>query len=79
MCVCFKQRSPTGGTGSPRKFCPVAVSPEDSSEIIHPTDKQYSGAVSALDAFGRTHLAAEKMIDHEMRIDLSGKVLPITS
>ena len=57
------------GTGS------VSIREGDSSEIIHPTDKQYSGAVSALDAFGRTHLAAEKMIDHEMRIDLSGKVL----
>ena len=57
------------GTGS------VSIREGDSSEIIHPTDKQYSGAVSALDAFGRTHLAAEKMIYHEMRVDLSGKVL----
>ena len=30
-------------------------------DILHPMDAQYSGAVSALDAFGRYHLTAEKV------------------
>ena len=55
------------GTGS------IGIRNGDTAEIIHPSDKQYSGAVNALDAFGRTHLTAEKVIDHEMNIDLSGK------
>ena len=55
------------GTGS------ISIRNGDPAEIIHPSDKQYSGAVNALDAFGRTHLTAEKVIDHEMNIDLSGK------
>ncbi|MED5231077.1 MAG: SAP domain-containing protein [Candidatus Thermoplasmatota archaeon] len=55
------------GTGS------ISIRNGDPAEIIHPSDKKYSGAVNALDAFGRTHLAAEKIIDHQMNIDLSGK------
>ena len=51
----------------------ISIRNGDPADIIHPSDKQYSGAVNALDAFGRTHLTAEKVIDHEMNIDLSGK------
>ena len=53
------------GTGS------ISIRNGDPAEIIHPSDKQYSGAVNALDAFGRTHLTAEKVIDHEMNIAVS--------
>jgi hypothetical protein len=42
-------------------------------DILHPMDAQYSGAVSALDAFGRYHLTAEKVLTHDLSIDLSGK------
>ena len=51
----------------------ISIRNGDPANIIHPSDKQYSGAVNALDAFGRTHLTAEKVINHEMNIDLSGK------
>jgi hypothetical protein len=51
----------------------ISIRNGDPADIIHPSDKQYSGAVNALDAFGRTHLTAQKVIDHEMNIDLSGK------
>ena len=51
----------------------ISIRNGDPADIIHPSDKQYSGAVNALDAFGRTHLTAEKVIDHEMNIDLRGK------
>ena len=51
----------------------ISIRNGDPANIIHPSDKQYSGAVNALDAFGRTHLTAEKIIDHQMNIDLSGK------
>ena len=51
----------------------ISIRNGDPANIIHPSDKQYSGAVNALDAFGRTHLTAEKLINHEMNIDLSGK------
>ena len=51
----------------------ISIRNGDPADILHPSDKQYSGAVNALDAFGRTHLTAEKVIDHEMNIDLSGK------
>lgn len=57
----------TSGTGS------IAIRKGDASEIIHPSDKQFSGAVPALDAYGRTHLAAEKILSHSMNIDLDGK------
>lgn len=57
----------TSGTGS------ISIRKGDSSEIIHPSDKQYSGAVTALDAYGRSHLAAEKILTHTMNIDLDGK------
>ena len=55
------------GTGS------ISIREGAPSEIIHPSDQQFSGAVSALDAFGRIHLAAEEIITHEMNFDLSGK------
>ena len=51
----------------------ISIRNGDPANIIHPSDKQYSGAVNALDAFGRAHLTAEKVINHEMNIDLSGK------
>ena len=51
----------------------ISIRNGDPANIIHPSDKQYSGAVNALDAFRRTHLTAEKVINHEMNIDLSGK------
>ena len=57
----------TSGTGS------IAIRNGDESEIIHPSDKQFSGAVPALDAYGRTHLAAERILTHSMNIDLDGK------
>ena len=44
-----------------------------SAEIIHQSDSQYEGAVNALDAFGRSHLTAEKVITHSMIVDLTGK------
>ena len=55
------------GTGS------ISIREGAPSEIIHPSDQQFSGAVSAVDAFGRIHLAAEEIITHEMNFDLSGK------
>jgi len=51
----------------------ISIFKGDSSEIIHPSDSQFEGAVGALDAFGRSHLTAEKVISHSMVIDLSGK------
>ncbi len=57
----------SSGTGS------ISIRKGDPSEIIHPSDKQFSGAVSALDAYGRSHLAAERILTHSMNIDLDGK------
>ena len=57
----------TSGSGS------ISIRGGSSSEIIHPSDQQYIGAVSALDAYGRSHLAAEKVLTHSMNIDLDGK------
>ena len=57
----------TTGTGS------IRIHNGDASEITHSSETQYAGAVTALDAFGRPHLAAQKAITHNLDLDLTGK------
>jgi hypothetical protein len=57
----------TTGTGS------IRIHNGDPSEITHSSETQYAGAVTALDAFGRPHLAAQKAITHNLDLDLTGK------
>ena len=57
----------TTGTGS------IRIHNGDASEITHSSETEYVGAVSALDAFGRAHLAAKKVITHNLDLDLTGK------
>ena len=57
----------TTGTGS------IRIHNGDPSEITHSSETQYAGAVTALDAFGRPHLAAQKEITHNLDLDLTGK------
>ena len=58
------------GTGS------IEIIQGDSSEITHPIDSAESslqGAVSAKDAYGRSHLTVQQKITHNLDIDLEGK------
>ena len=57
----------TTGTGS------IRIHNGDPNEITHSSETQYAGAVTALDAFGRPHLAAQKAITHNLDLDLTGK------
>jgi len=57
----------TTGTGS------IRIHNGDPNEITHSSETQYAGAVTALDAFGRPHLAAQKEITHNLDLDLTGK------
>ena len=58
------------GTGS------IEIIQGDKSEITHPIDVAESslhGAISAKDAYGRSHLTVQQRITHDLMIDLEGK------
>ena len=67
--VCDELRATvSGGTGS------ISIRNGDASDISHPLDAELIGAVNAHDSYGREHLTAEQTVNHDLAIDLQGKV-----
>ena len=51
----------------------ISITKGDESDILHGLDSHLIGAVDAKDAYGRSHLTAEQILEHNLEIDLSGK------